>query len=265
MKYKLLALDMDDTLLSEDLSISAKNIEAIRAIEASGVKIILCSGRPYESMVKYLDVLDIHSQEDYIVSFNGALINRISGEEVFSGIIEGPILHELIDIGRENNISVQLYNTELTIENYNERAKHYEFLTKMKATLIDDLKSVPRSVKVLYNHVAGDDLEALRLKLVDLYSDQCNIFYSKPNYIEVLNKLSSKGLAVEFLANKLGIERDEVVVMGDGFNDVSMISYAGLGVAVANAPDGVKEHANYVTTATHNEDAVWEVYEKFFK
>ena len=60
-------------------------------------------------------------------------------------------------------------------------------------------------------------------------------------------------------------EEEEVVVMGDGFNDVSMISYAGLGVAVANAPDGVKEHANYVTIANHNEDAVWEVYEKFFK
>ena len=265
MKYKLLALDMDDTILSEDLSISPKNIEAIRAIEASGVKIILCSGRPYASMVRYLDVMGIHSEEDYIVSFNGAVINRISGEEIFSGIIEGPILHELIDLGRDHKISVQLYNTELKVEAYNERAKHYEELTGMKATLVEDLKTIPRSVKVLYNHVAGDDLEALRLKLVELYEDRFNIFYSKPNYIEVLNKLSSKGLAVAYLAEQLGIKQEEVAVMGDGFNDVSMISYAGLGVAVANAPDGVKEHANYVTIADHNQDAVWEVYEKFFK
>lgn len=265
MKYKLLALDMDDTILSEDLSISPKNIEAIRAIEASGVKIILCSGRPYESMVKYLSVLDIHDEEDYIVSFNGALINRISGDEVFSGIIEGTVLHELIDLGRARGISVQLYNTSLMVENYNNYAKYYESLTGMKATLIDDLKTVPKSIKVLYNYVAGEDLEALRLKLVELYSDRFNIFYSKPNYIEVLNKISSKGLAVEFLAEKLGIKQEEVVVIGDGFNDVSMISYAGLGVAVANAAEGVKEHANYVTKANHNEDAVWEVYEKFFK
>jgi len=264
MTYKLLALDMDDTLLSEDLSISQKNIEAIKAMEANGVRIILVSGRPYESMVKYLDVLDIHSDDDYIVSFNGALINKISGELVFRGTVQGKVLDDLILKGREKSIDVQLYSPLLTVEKHTDKTARYEYLTGMKAKVIEDLRVIDDSVKVLFNHVAGPDLEALRLELEDKYGKDFNIFYSKPNYIEFLNKKSSKGLAVKFLAEGYGIEQSEVVAVGDGFNDVSMIDYAGLGVAVANAPDGVKEVADYVTTADHNNDAIWEVYQKFF-
>ncbi len=265
MKYKLVALDMDDTLLHEDLSISEKNIKAIRSMEQMGVKIILCSGRPYDSMTPYLPVLDIHNPDDYMVSFNGAYINRISGEEEFSGVIEGDILSALIDIGRAHNISVQLYNPTLTVERYIDKTKNYEQLTGMKAEVVDDLKTIDYSVKVLFNHVAGDALENLRIDLVEKYGDTLNIFYSKPFYIEVLNRKSSKGLAVKYLAEKLSIKQEEVLVMGDGFNDLSMIQYAGMGVAVNNASEGVKAEADYVTRATHNEDAVWEIYEKFFK
>lgn len=265
MKYQLLALDLDDTLLSEDLTISPENVEAIRTMEAQGVKIILVSGRPFASMVKYIDVLDIHSEEDYIVSFNGALINKISGQEIYSGIIEGDILHQLIDMGRQRNISVQLYNSELMVEKYTDRTENYEYLTGMKSHLVKDLKEIPRSIKVLFNHIAGDDLEQLRLDLVDAFGDIFNIFYSKPNYIEVLNKKSSKGLAVEYMAKQLGIDRAAVVAVGDGFNDTSMLEYAGVGVAVANAPEGVKAVADYVTKVDHNHSAIQEVYEKFFK
>lgn len=265
MQYKLLALDMDDTLLSEDLSISKKNVEAIRLIESMGVKIILCSGRPYVSMAKYLDVLDIHSEDDFIVSFNGAFINKISGEEIYSNIIEGDVLHELIDIGRERNISVHLYDETFVIEKYTDRSQIYEGLTGMKAKIIDDLKVMRQSIKVLFNHSAGPDLEDLRLELVEKYGDKFNIFYSKPYYIEVLNNKSSKGLAVEYVAKRMGIDREAVMTVGDGFNDVSMLQYAGLGIAVANAPDGVKAHANYITKSTHNEDAIWEVFETFFE
>ena len=265
MKYQLLALDLDDTLLSEDLTISQKNIDAIKKMEADGVKIILVSGRPFDSMIKYIDVLDIHSEEDYIVSFNGAVINKISGEEIFSGIIEGDVLHKLVDMGREHKISVQLYNNDLTVEKYTDRTEHYEFLTGMKSLVVDDLKEIPRSIKVLFNHIAGPELEALRLALVDEFDDLFNIFYSKPNYIEVLNKKSNKGLAVAYMAKQLGIDQASVVAVGDGFNDVAMIEYAGVGVAVANAPDGVKAVADYVTKVDHNHSVVDEVYEKFFK
>lgn len=265
MDYKLLVLDLDDTLLSQDLTISTDNIEAIRAAKEKGLHVVLCSGRPKKSMLKYADILDIHDAEDYIVSYNGAIINQFDGTEVLYKPIEGQVLHRLIDIGRQAGIDVQLYSEDLTVEKYTDRTKHYESLTGFPATLVEDLKNVTSSIKVLYNHIEGSKLENLRLKLVEEFDDRFNIFYSKPFYIEVLNKAVSKGLAVKYLSELLYISRDEVIAVGDGFNDVSMLEYAGMGIAVKNAPEGVKAVADYVTKRDHNSSAIREVYDRFIK
>lgn len=265
MSYKLLVLDLDDTLLSEDLSISEGNIEAIKNAKAMGLHVVLCSGRPKKAMMTYADKLDIHDDGDYIVSYNGAVINQFDGTRVLYKPIEGEWLGKLVEIGRKHKIATQLYAEDLTVEDYSERTKHYEGLTGFPATVVADLKEVPSSIKVLFNHLEGEELENLRLELLELCGDRFNIFYSKAFYIEVLDKSVSKGLAVEYLAKKLSIKREEIIAVGDGFNDVSMIEYAGLGVAVANAPDGVKAVADYITESNHNESAVLEVYNKFIK
>lgn len=265
MKFKLLVLDLDDTLLNDDLEIPQVNIDAVKAIEAQGCHVVLCSGRPLASMLKYVDTLDIHSDEDYIVSYNGAIIDKVDGTRVHFTPIEGEALEELIDIGRKAGIDVQLYTEELTVEKHTERTKLYETLTSLPSRVVPDLKEIKESVKVLFNHEAGAELEALRLEVVEKYSSIFNVFYSKPFYVEVLNKKASKGLAVKYLAEDLGIKQEEIIAIGDGFNDVSMLQYAGIGVAVNNAPDGVKEAADIVAKRTNNEGVVEEIYNKYFK
>lgn len=265
MSYKLLVLDLDDTLLSDDLSISEGNIRAIRQAKEKGLHVVLCSGRPMKSMMPAANQLNIHDGEDYIVSYNGAVINQFDGTCILYKQIEGEWLERFIDYGRAANIDVQLYAEDLTVEKYTDRTKHYEGLTGFPANIVNDLKEIKTSIKVLYNHLVAEELEALRVKLVKECGDQFNIFYSKPYYIEVLNKEVSKGLAVEYLARKMSIKREEIIAIGDGFNDLSMIEYAGLGVAVANAPEGVKASANYITKSNNNESAVLEVYNKYIK
>ncbi len=264
MTYKLLAIDLDDTLLSEDLSISQANIDAIKSAESKGIKILLCSGRTYESMMPYVKMIDIHKSDDFIISYNGAFIHTIDGKEIFKRVIDGPKLERLIDIGRDNNITTQLYGSSFIIEKMTEKAVMYEYLTGIKAIIVEDLKEIKSSIKVLFNHKPGEELEALRQQIITEFGNEFNIFYSKPMYIEVLNKEASKGLAVIEVAKKLGIKTEEIVAMGDGFNDLSMIEYAGLGVAVKNAPNLVKEAADYVTKNDHNHNAVAEVIEMFF-
>lgn len=261
--YKIIALDLDDTLLNDDLTISAKNIEAIKAMEALGMKIILCSGRAKESMMPFVKTLNIHGAEDFIISYNGALINTFDGKEYFSRILDGNILKELIQMGREAGITTQLYNEDYIVEALTERALNYQVLSGLKPKLVNDLMTIPYSIKVLFNHEPGEELENLRLNLINRFGSTLNIFYSKPAYVEVLHLDANKGKALAYLASHLGIKKDEVIAIGDGFNDVSMIQYAGLGVAVGNAPEGVKKEADYVTLATNNEDPIYEVYQRF--
>ena len=263
MEYKLLVLDLDDTILGDDLKISDKNIEAITMAEEKGLHVVLCSGRTMDSMMPYIKAIGIHSDDDYIVSYNGAKINTIGGEEVYCKPIEGSILKDLILIGRRYDIDVQLYTDELLVERFSDRNKLYEKLTGIAAVVINDLTTIQQSTKVLFNHEAGPNLEKLRLELIENYGDIFNIFYSKPFYVEVLDKSVSKGLAIEYLANKMNIDREAIIAVGDGFNDLSMIEYAGLGIAVSNAPDGVKEGADYVTMSSNNESVVWEVVNKY--
>lgn len=263
MKYKLMALDLDDSLLNDQLQISEKNRKAIQAAEAMGIHVVFCSGRAMESMMTYVNDIGVHEKEDYIISYNGAAIDRLDGVRVFFKPIEGDALIDLIKLGREYDIDVQLYTDKFLIEKYTERSKRYEELTNTPVEVIEDLTTIPSSIKVLYNYIANEKLEKLRLEIIEKHGDKFNVFYSKPHYIEVLNKEANKGLAVQELARMLNIKREEVIAVGDGFNDVSMLDYAGLGVAVQNAPEGVKMVADYITKGTNNEDAIWEVYEKF--
>ncbi len=264
MSYKLLVLDLDDTLLNEDLEISKDNLVAIKEIRSKGVHVILCSGRPLDSMMPYAHQLDVHDDQDYIVSFNGAIINRFDGSPVKYTTIKGNELVDLVMEGRQRYIDVQLYTEGLTVERYTERTKHYEGLTGVPANVVNDLTQVDESIKVLFNHTNKEELEELRKELVSRYKEQYNIFYSKPFYLEVLDKTASKGLAIKYLSERLGVKREEIIAVGDSYNDVSMIEYAGLGIAMQNAPGPIKEIADYITERTNNESIVVEIKDKFF-
>lgn len=263
MTYEMLILDLDDTLLGDDLKVSEENIQAIMGVKEKGLHVVLCSGRTMNSMMPYIKAIGIHSEGDYIISYNGAMIHTIGGKEVYSKPIEGSLLKDLIMIGREQEIDVQLYTEELLIERRSDRSRVYERLTGISAVVIDDLMTIKKSRKVLFNYKAGPKLENLRLELINKFDDLVNVFYSKPYFVEVLNKEGSKGLAVKYLAEKMNIKREAIIAIGDGFNDLSMIKYAGLGIAVRNAPDGVKEGADYVSNSSNNENVVCEVYDKF--
>jgi len=263
MKYKLLVLDLDGTLLDDEINISEKNIKALQEVERKNIAIVLCSGRPFVAMKNFVEELNIHAKEDYVISFNGAMITTIEGERIYYNPIEEDALKELIQLGRDYHIDVQLYTEDLLIERYTEKTSEYEKASGMKAVLLEDLKTIKKSVKVLFNGEVGEKLERLRKELIVRFGDIFNIFYSKPTFIEVLAKEVDKGFGVKFVADRLGIQAEEIIAVGDGFNDVAMLTYAGMGIAVQNAPEGVKKVANHITKNTNNEDAIAEVIKDF--
>ncbi len=262
--YKILVLDLDDTLLKDDLSISLENIQAMKKAKDLGVLILLCSGRSDDSMYTYIDQLNIFDDHEYFISYNGAKIDRIKGETIFHKEIQQPLLKELVRYGDKNKVSVQLYyEKKMLVREINEDIKAYRALTKSEPFVCADLENQQCTTKVLFNSKDRDVLQKMKEEIEKKYNDVVHVFFSKPNYLEVLHKEANKGLAVKYLAEKLNIHRDEIIAVGDSFNDLFMIEYAGMGVAVVNGREEVKAKANYVTKKDNNHHAICEVIETF--
>lgn len=264
MAYKLIAIDMDDTLLNDRLEISEENHAALRYAQEKDVKIVLCTGRTLESIRKYVDIIDGYVHDDYVIVFNGSIITTSKGDMIFRKVVEKDILNGLIDISRSENIDIQLYDEQfIYTEKYTERTRSYEALSGIKIDILDDLKTKDMSIKVLFNCIDPAKLDKVKKIIEKVYGDRVFVFYSKPNYLEVLSNEGNKGIALAYLANYLNINQNEVIAIGDSENDSYMIQYAGLGVCMKNGRDSVKQFADYITENTNNENGVAEVIMKF--
>jgi Cof subfamily protein (haloacid dehalogenase superfamily) len=261
--YKLLVLDFDDTLLDDNLTVSPGNLNAIVAAMEKGVYVVFNSGRSNDSMIKFIERLNIHDDHEYFASFNGARLDTVGGENIFLKCIEGPILKKLIDYGNEYDLVVQFYDNGMVVEKDSETVQTYVKLTNIDYRIMSNIYDLKQSVKVLFNSQDIEKLNRLKARIETELEGQVNVFFSKPTYLEVLNIEANKGLVVKYLAEILNIKQEEIIAVGDSFNDIYMIEYAGLGVAVKNAKEDVKKFADYITKTTNNEDAIKEVIEKF--
>lgn len=264
MNYKMLVIDLDDTLLNDRLEISQKNAEALEYAHKKGVRVVFCTGRAMVSVQKYLKLTHIYNDNDFYIPFNGAIISSIGGEIIFEKILDKKIADKVVDIGRRNNVNIQFYDrNRLIVEKHNETTTKYEALCGMKADIIDNLLDEKMTFKVIFNSENVDALNKIKKEVENKFGSQVNTFFSKKNLLEILNKEANKGLAVQFLADYLNIKQEEVIAIGDSFNDSFMIEYAGLGVCVKNGRNEVKAIADYITKKNNNENAVAEVIYQF--
>ncbi len=265
MAIKLIACDLDDTLLNDELKISKENLAAIKNISDAGVEFILCSGRPKYAMDRFISIVDEIIPSNYGVAYNGSTVYNPKHENIFSSILDESVVHKLIDISRKWDVCLQLYeDSDFYVEKYDKYTKEYQKISDMNLIIKDDLKDITWSYKALFNYKSSEKLEEIRRELSKEFPE-LNIFYSKPEFLEVLDKKASKGNGVKKVAEILGIKREEVLCIGDGLNDLSMIEYAGIGVAMKNGNEDLKAAADYVSTRTNNQSVLVEVYEKFIK
>ncbi|MBS5938534.1 Cof-type HAD-IIB family hydrolase [Clostridium sp.] len=261
-KFKLICIDLDGTLLSDDKKIPTENIKAIQEAINSGVKICIATGRIY----KFVDhIKDKISNKIEVIASNGALI--VNNREFILNYLSYNEVLKIKDIAKDYDLEMYL-NTEDTIisegsipESYtykitNERLEDkykVNFLEKYSfERLIEDNKYNILKV-VLMNKNKLEEIRKVRDALEK--SGEFEICSSEPQFCEVNSKGISKGRAVEELAKELGIDIKDVICIGDGGNDLEMLKRAGLSVAMANAPDEVKNIANYITES-NNESGV---------
>lgn len=267
--YRLICCDLDETLLtSTDKSVSPRNREAVQRARAKGVKFVPSTGRGFSSIGKTLRELSLDGAADeYVISLNGGAITEIGGEKLlYFEALPRKLAEELFARGVGYGIGMQVHTKDETLF-YNltekERAFHSGRL-EMKEFFTPNLDFLKGQdiAKIVFADPDIPHLQEIEKELRPILGD-VNVTYSSNRFLEFNHKGVSKGQGLLRLAEHLGIPCDETIAIGDNYNDVSMIQTAGLGVCVQNASDEIKVLSDYVTKATHDEDAIAEVIDKF--
>lgn len=263
--YKLIAVDMDGTLLNDDKKISKANLEAIKKIRRMGKKAVLSTGRPLVGIRRFIEELDMISDEDFVIAFNGALVQRIkSGKVISKTTLALEDYKDLYQLSLKLGVNIHALTESTVMAPKNSQYTDVESQINdipIEIIPVDEVDEQTTIVKVMFI----DDpqlLDQIVSKIPQEIKERYTILRSAPYFLEFLHKTVNKGTGVEAVAKELGLESKEVICVGDAGNDLAMIEYAGLGVAMGNAFDEVKEIADYITLSNNN-NGVAHVIEKY--
>jgi len=238
LTYKLLALDLDGTILAMDLTLDPRDIEAVHRLVGAGMTVIACTGRPYPGALPWVTRLGLGGP---IVCYQGAQVRTLDGETLLDHGIPHGLAMEVIRFARARDLHVQAYrDDQLIVERDRPEAHIYADHASMEIHVVGDLDEAmgPTTPKLVIVALPAT-LEALLPDVRERWQGRLNAATSTPNYLEFTSVESDKASALRFLCERLGVLQSEVVAVGDGRNDASMIAWAGLGVAVEGSPSEV--------------------------
>jgi Cof subfamily protein (haloacid dehalogenase superfamily) len=262
MKYKMLVLDMDDTLLNDDHTISNENKGMLSKARELGVHIVLASGRPTPAMTAYAKELQLDNS--YMISYNGAVITDLKEDKViFEQTLTQRQIHELYDYSLKSKTHIITYvNGKIVSETDSEYIEIEKNITGLEHNKVVSFKDEVQSsaVKCILLEEPGYLKEVERDLKVAM--PHLSVSMSKPFFLEVAQNGIDKGASIKFLAEKLGILQSEIIAVGNAGNDLTMIEYAGLGVWVDNVEPELRDKGD-VIVASNNNHGVAEVIKRF--
>lgn len=267
MKYKLIALDLDGTLTNERKEITPRTKEALmKAQKQYGVRVVLASGRPTYGISALAEELEIAKYDGYVMAYNGARIRRWSDHEIlFDQTLEPEFVPELYKAAIEGGFQILTYQGEgiAATSIRNKYVMQEAFINKMPLVQYDDfLHQLHFPINKCL--IVGDPkpLSLLEKQLAEQMKGRMNVYRSAGFFLECVPLGIDKAASLQRLIDQLGIKREEVIACGDGYNDLSMVQFAGLGVAMANATRELQDVADYITYS-NEEDGVGHVVDKF--
>lgn len=260
MAIKLVAIDMDGTLLNLQHEITPAVKSAIERAHKKGVMVVLTTGRPFVGIQRYLMELNLVDEGQYCISYNGALVHRANDGECVAEITLGFDDYLYIEqLARDLGVHFQAFDKSFLYtpnKDISEFTIHEASLTgiPVRYRAVEEMDRATRFPKLMMID-KPDLLDSAIQRLPQQARDNYTILKSAPYYLEILDSRVNKGQGVKMLAEKLGLAREEVMAIGDQENDLAMIEYAGTGVAMGNAIDSVKKIAQFITK-TNMEDGV---------
>ncbi|WP_077611241.1 Cof-type HAD-IIB family hydrolase [Clostridium sp. Marseille-P2415] len=266
MDYRMIVLDLDGTLTNRNKEITPRTKEALFELKRQGGVIVLASGRPTYGVVPLARELELQKSGGYILSFNGGrMIDCRTGETVFAKELPVSSNRKIIRMAREHGVNILTYEDDLIVtpDAADEYVCKESAVNKLEVKEVEDMESYVQFPVVKFMMLEeGDYLAMVEPKVKAALGRDYSVYRSEPYFLEILPKGIDKAASLERLLLRLGMGRGEMIACGDGYNDLSMIQYAGLGVAMENAVLPVKKAADYVT-CSNDDDGIAHVVEKF--
>ncbi len=261
--YDFVAIDIDDTLLDDELRIPAENKKAIHEAVNNGVMVTLATGRMFCSALRYARELELSLP---LIVYHGALIKEAEDNKIlYHNPIPADIAREIAGYCQENDLQLNVYIDDvLYVAKENELTDYYITIANVPCEAVGDLVKFitvsPTKLTVVVHD--GERADQVTEELKDRFANEVTVTQSKQRFIEMINLDVDKGKAIEILTAKFDKKLENTMAIGDSFNDIPMLEKAGLGVCVENARPQVKNIAD-VEVAANNKAGVARAIEKY--
>lgn len=262
LPYSIIALDLDGTLTNSEKIITLRTFDALMKAQREGVRLVLASGRPTFGIAALANQLQLADYGGYVLSYNGGrIIDWCEKTVIFSQVVDPKLVPILYDFAEKAQLPIVTYLPEAILASKNEgqylaeEARINGMPVVVAQNFVEEAKQIEGgSTKFL---IPGEPelLIQLESEMKAALSEQMEVFRSAPFFLELPPKGIDKAQSLQRLLTHLGLERESLMAFGDGFNDLSMIQFAGQGVAMANAVEEVKSIADFVTTS-NEEDGI---------
>ena len=268
LPYSIIALDLDGTLTNSEKNITPRTFDALMKAQREGVRLVLASGRPTFGIAALANQLQLADYGGYVLSYNGGrIIDWCKKTVIFSQVVDQKLVPILYDFAEKAQLPIVTYLPEaiLASKNEGEYLAEEARINGMPVVVVQNfveeaMQIAGGSTKFL---IPGEPelLIQLESEMKAALSEQMEVFRSAPFFLELPPKGIDKAQSLQRLLTHLGLERESLMAFGDGFNDLSMIQFAGQGVAMANAVEEVKSIADFVTTS-NEEDGIAQALEQ---
>ncbi|NLK67668.1 MAG: HAD family phosphatase [Clostridiaceae bacterium] len=262
MQYKLLSVDIDGTLINNKKEVTPKTKERIHKAIEKGVVFTISSGRPVQGVQLITDQLELDVP---VITYNGAMV--ITGESrniIYSCNMKKEDALQIESLGKQRDTLIAIWSdNKLYVNHMNELAIKYSTISGTEPVLYTEIEQlIEKGINKILWYDDVERIEEYERELKTILSPTVNFHTSQPFFLEFVDINASKAIALEKLGSHYGICKEEMIAIGDGYNDLSMIEYAGLGVAMENAPQEIKQAADFVTLS-NEDDGVAYVIDKF--
>lgn len=264
---KLIAIDIDDTLLNSQHRISEDTKAALKMALSQGIKVVLCSGRPLAGVSPFLKELGLSGDDQYVITYNGGLVETVSGKILSREILDNDAYRRIVKYVTENQMQYYVLDDQsnvYTSDHDINRIAVVQAWENSAGILVREPDELGNDFEITKAAIIGEkaDLDKFEAPVKKEFSNDYYVVRAADNFLEIMHQNVNKGNGIKKLMKILDIKADEIMAFGDEQNDIPMFKLAGTAIAMGNGSKLAKSHADYITDDNDN-DGIAKALNKF--